>query len=258
MTEYIIICLVAMIGSCLTLFSGFGLGTLLVPVFALFFPIDLSIALTAIVHFLNNVFKLILFGRHADKAIVIRFGLPSILAAFIGAYLLTFIGGLEPIFQYELFGKMISIMPIKVTIAIVLLFFALFEIIPKLSQLQFDKKYLPLGGLLSGFFGGLSGNQGALRSAFLIRTKLSKETFIATGIVIACLIDVSRLAIYSGQILKVGDGLNKSLIIAATLAAFTGAYFGSKLFKKVTINTLQKIVAFMLILFSFLLGFGII
>ena len=50
MTE-LIICLVALFGSALTFFSGFGLGTILVPVFALFFPIELAIALTAIVHF---------------------------------------------------------------------------------------------------------------------------------------------------------------------------------------------------------------
>ena len=33
----------------------------------------------------------------------------------------------------------------------------------ELSWLEFDRRYLPLGGLLSGFFGGLSGHQGALR-----------------------------------------------------------------------------------------------
>ncbi len=38
--EYVIIPLAALTVSCLTLFSGFGLGTLLMPVFALFFPIE--------------------------------------------------------------------------------------------------------------------------------------------------------------------------------------------------------------------------
>ena len=33
----------------------------------------------------------------------------------------------------------------------------------------------------SGFFGGLSGMQGALRSAFLARAGLSKEAFVASG-----------------------------------------------------------------------------
>lgn len=258
MTEYIIICLFALLGSGLTLFSGFGLGTILVPVFALFFPIDIAITLTAIVHFLNNIFKLVLLGKNADKKVIIKFGIPSIIAAFIGAYLLTYVTKLDPIFNYTLFDKTFYIVPVKLTIAILLFVFALFDIIPKLTRLQFDIKYLPLGGLLSGFFGGLSGNQGALRTAFLIRANLTKEAFIATGVVIACLVDISRLTIYSNQIIRFGDQLNYSLIISATLSAFIGAYFGNRLLKKVTIKTIQYIVATMLIIFSIMLGLGII
>ena len=56
--EYLIICVVCLVTSALTLFSGFGLGTLLLPAFALFFPVDVAVGLTAIVHFLNNLFKL--------------------------------------------------------------------------------------------------------------------------------------------------------------------------------------------------------
>jgi hypothetical protein len=36
--EYIIVCLVAVLVSVLTLFSGFGLGTALMPAFVLFSP----------------------------------------------------------------------------------------------------------------------------------------------------------------------------------------------------------------------------
>ena len=61
--EYIVVPVVALFASGLTLFSGFGLGTLLLPAFVLFFPADVAIALTALVHFLNNLFKLYLMGR---------------------------------------------------------------------------------------------------------------------------------------------------------------------------------------------------
>ena len=53
----ILICAVALAASCLTFFSGFGLGTILMPVFAIFFPLEIAIALTAVVHFLNNIFR---------------------------------------------------------------------------------------------------------------------------------------------------------------------------------------------------------
>ena len=82
--HYAIIGLAAFFASGLTLFSGFGLGTLLLPVMALFFPIDLAIALTAVVHALNNLFKCWLLGRHADRAVVLKFGLPAILSAMLG------------------------------------------------------------------------------------------------------------------------------------------------------------------------------
>ncbi len=54
--SYIIICSVALIVSGLTLFSGFGLGTLLMPAFALFFPVEVAVAATAVVHLANNIF----------------------------------------------------------------------------------------------------------------------------------------------------------------------------------------------------------
>lgn len=258
MAEYIIICVVALLGSGLTLFSGFGLGTILVPVFALFFPIDIAITLTAIVHFLNNAFKLVLLGKNADQKIVVKFGIPSVIAAFIGAYLLTYFTQLDPIATYTLWGKTFHIVPIKLTIGILLFAFALFDIVPKLSKLQFDARYLALGGFLSGFFGGLSGNQGALRTAFLIRANLTKEAFIATGVVIACLVDLSRLAVYSNQIIRFGNQLNYPLIISAALSAFIGAYFGNRILKKITVKTIHYIVGAMLIVFSIFLGLGMI
>jgi len=61
--SYIIICATALLVSGLTLFSGFGLGTILMPAFALFFPIEMAVAATAVVHGASNIFKIIMVGR---------------------------------------------------------------------------------------------------------------------------------------------------------------------------------------------------
>lgn len=256
--EYLIISIVTLIGAGLTLFSGFGLGTLLIPVFGLFFPIEIAIGLTAIVHFSNNLIKLGFFYKQLDWKVITRFGIPSIIAAFFGAYLLTTISDLKPMFVYSISGHDFAITPIKMTIAVLLIAFSLIELIPKLNNLQFDKKYMPIGGLLSGFFGGLSGNQGALRSAFLIRAGLTKEVFIGTGVVIACFVDITRLSIYSGSILAHVDNSMIGLLIVAVISAFIGVYFGNKLIKKMTIKSLQVIVAIMILVFAILLGLGIL
>lgn len=258
MDEIIIICVAALVTSLLTFYSGFGLGTILMPVFAIFFPVDLAIALTGIVHFLNNIFKLSLVGLKADKEVVIRFGIPAFVAALVGAYLLLQISDFQPLYSYTSGGKEYSITPVKLIIAVLLIFFALTEIIPYFKNLQFGRDKLILGGLLSGFFGGLSGNQGALRSAFLIKSNLSKEAFVATGIVIACIVDVSRLGVYITRFSKSGINENLTFVIAATLSAFAGAYLGNRLLKKVTFKTIQAIVTVMLILLSIALGLGIV
>lgn len=42
--KYVLITLIALVVSGLTLFSGFGLGTVLMPAFAVFFPVPTAIA----------------------------------------------------------------------------------------------------------------------------------------------------------------------------------------------------------------------
>lgn len=255
-TDILIISLVALVGSGLTFFSGFGLGTILLPVFSLFFPIQVAVVLTAIVHFLNNLFKLGLVGKHADKPTLVRFSIPTIPAAFLGSYCLLLLSDLAPLTTYIFNGTEHKVEPIKLAIAILMIVFALFEIVPKLNRWTVDKKYLPLGGILSGFFGGLSGHQGALRSAFLIRSGLTKESFIGTGVVTACIVDVTRLFVYGSNMSAFSINDNWVVLTAATLAAFVGAYGGNKILKKVTFTAVQMSVAVLLFIFALLLGSG--
>jgi uncharacterized protein len=256
--SYLVICTVALLASGLTFFSGFGLGTLLLPAFALFFPVEQAVALTAIVHFLNNLFKLALVGRHAAWGVVLRFGLPAVVASLLGAWALVRLSGTNPLFTYTAFGHDFKVMPVKVVVGLLLLLFALIELIPRLRDLSFGPRYLPVGGLLSGFFGGLSGMQGALRSAFLARAGLSKEAFIATGVVIACLIDVSRLGVYSASLAAEAGRLDYGLLSAAVLSAFAGAALGNRYLKKVTMRGIQRTVAVMLALVALGLISGVL
>lgn len=256
--EIIAIPLAAFAASLLTFFSGFGLGTLLTPVFAIFFPIDLAVALTAIVHFLNGLFKLGLVGRHAVGRMMIRFGIPAILSAFVGAWVLMQVSDVPPVLTYQIASRTLHVLPVKLLVAALMIVFALFEVVPRLRDLEFGQSYLPLGGVLSGFFGGLSGHQGALRSAFLARAGLTKEQFIGSGVAIASMIDVARLTVYSGHFAKEGIGANIPLIAIATVAAFVGAFLGNKMLKKVTMDGLQIIVSITLFLLAIALAAGII
>ena len=252
--EYIIIASAALIASGLTFFSGFGLGTMLLPVFALFFPVEMAIGMTGVVHLLNNLLKLGLLGKQADKTVVLKFGLPAIIAAVAGALILVWFSDMTSQFTYEIFGHIYEIEPVKGIIGILILLFLVLEWLPALKGKAIDKKYLPFGGALSGFFGGLSGHQGALRSMFLLKAGLKKESYIATGVVIASLVDISRLLVYSSKFERAFSEGYISYLIIAIIFAFIGVFVGSRLLKKITMNFVQAIVSVLLLI----IGLGLI
>ncbi|MFA6467785.1 MAG: sulfite exporter TauE/SafE family protein [Bacteroidota bacterium] len=254
--ELTIIIITSAVASLVTLFSGFGLGTILTPVFALFFPIEIAIALTGVVHFFNNIFKLGLLGKFAEWKVVLQFGIPSVIGAFIGAQLLLSLSEFRPIASYEIAGHEFFIHPVKLLIATLIFLFALIEIFPSLQSFTPSQRSLPFGGLISGFFGGLSGHQGALRSAFLIQYGMTKEHFIATGVVIACCVDITRLSLYSTRLLSSNALDHWEVVLAAILSAFAGAYAGNVLVKKVTVRFVQRTVAALLMLIAVGLGLG--
>ncbi|HKZ08280.1 MAG TPA: sulfite exporter TauE/SafE family protein [Methylomirabilota bacterium] len=251
---YFVICGVAFLTSGLTFFSGFGLGTLLLPAFALFFPVEQAVTMTAVVHFLNGLFKLVLVGRHANMAILLRFAVPAVIASLIGAGLLIGLSGVQPLMRYTVFGHVAEVTPLKLMVGGLLFVFALAEVVPRTRDLSFSARWLPIGGALTGFFGGLSGMQGALRSAFLVRTGLSKQAFIATGAVVATLIDMSRLAVYVPMLTGASGETDYVLLGGAVLAALAGAYLGSRFLTSITMAGVRVIVACML----FLVALGVV
>lgn len=261
--EYAVIIIVALIVSTLTLFSGFGLGTMLMPVFALFFPIEVAVAATAIVHLANHLFKVALIGKRANFGIVVRFAIPAAIFAAFGAYLLASFTGIPPLVSYSILGRECELSIIKLIIACLIAVFALFDLIPQLGKISFGRKWIPLGGMLSGFFGGLSGHQGALRTAFLIKAIKEKEVFIGTVVVSAIVVDITRLIVYgtsffSRHLVSVESGGLPGLVIAGMLSAWLGSFIGVRLIKKVTMKAIQTIVGILLLLVAVGLGTGLI
>ncbi len=256
--DYAIVMAVALLGACLSFFSGFGLGTLLLPAFMLFFPAPLAIAATAVVHMLNNVFKLFLAGKYAHKKTVISFGLLSAIGALVGALLLNSIAGSGALGSYTIRGYYFQITYIKLIIGILIFAFAILEIAPWFKGISIAPKWMYVGGLVSGFFGGLSGHQGALRSAFLMKAGLSKEAFLGTRVVIACIVDLTRIAVYATAVNAVWSDVNIYLVAAATLAAFAGAWLGNKWVKKVELEIINNVVSVSLGIFAVALALGLV
>lgn len=265
--QSLLIGVAACLVSLLTFFSGFGLGTLLMPLLALMVPLEQAIAATAVAHLCNNLFKVGVVGRHADRRVLLRFGGTAIAAAFLGAWMLTALGSMEPVYTAEWAGRAVAVTPLKLAAAALIVFFAMAELLPAWRAWSVPSKYMPLGGALSGFFGGLSGHQGAFRSAFLLRAGLSKEAFIGTGVVIASAVDLARLGVY--LVLEVGNfaGLDSrtadapwrwDLLGAACAGAIAGSIAGTRLLKKTTLEGVRAVAAILMILIGAGLAAGAI
>jgi uncharacterized membrane protein YfcA len=258
MVSTLIIIIAALGGAFLSFFCGFGLGTILLPAFMIFFPAPAAIAATAVVHMANNVFKLFLIGKHAHWPTVRRFGFASVAGALAGAWALNWLSNQQNEITFTLGQSIFQTDIIRIVIGISILLFAFLELSPSLDKLAMPSRWLPIGGLISGFFGGLSGHQGALRSAFLMRSGLSKNEFMGTRVLCACLVDVSRISVYAASIAGNWQSLRPDLLIVATLAAFGGAWTGNKLIRKTELALLNKIITGALILFAIAFGMGLI
>ncbi len=251
MTGEIGIVLVCLIGSFATFFSGFGLGTILLPVFSLYFPLELAVLATALVHFSNNLFKLTIMSRHIDIGLFKKFGISALIGAFLGAYLLKLVGAMGIFYVFPFWGgKEVTLL--SFAIGLLMLFFVFFEWKKIEFPLSSAKLFLPIGGFLSGFFGGFSGHQGALRSAFLSKLSLDKQLFVATSALISTLIDFSRISIYTSQ--TNWKDLNMTYLLLGAFSAFLGSVLGKKYLTKVSFRFIQVAVA----VFLFAMSLGLI
>ena len=254
----VVIGIMAFAVALLTLFSGFGLGTLLMPAFGLFFPLPVAVAATAVVHGLNNLFKLALLRREVDWGLVGRFGVPATLAAFGGAALLGALARARPWLTWSVDEWSFHVTPVGAVMGLLILGFAAFELAPARPQRQAAPRALWLGGILSGFFGGLSGHQGALRAAFMGRLALPPGRFAATQAAIAVMVDVARSLVYGATFAAVALGGSMRPIAIATVCAFAGSFLGARLLPKITVGFVRRVTGVLLVVVGVALASGLV
>lgn len=254
MIEYFLIILATFFLSLLTFYSNFGFGTILMPILAIFVPLEVAIIITAIIHVFNNLFKSLLLWKSIDWKITLKFGLVALVTTSLGAFLLGKLSEFNPIMKYSFFSLNAEISISHICIGVLLILVSILNLFNNKELFQ----NLYVSGAISGFFGGLSGHQGAFRSAFLIRQKLTKEAFIATNSIIAVVVDIIRLIIYSMTFQNLVKDINYTFIILITVASLAGILIGMYFLKQVTIKFIQNIITILLFTFGILLIIGLI
>ncbi len=161
--------------------SGFGIGSILTPLLAMWIGTKLAVAVVSIPHFLGTALRFAVLRRHVDRHVLWTFGLTSAAGGLAGALLHGVLGG--PVLGYVL--------------AALLVFAGVMGLTGLAARIKFGRRSAWVAGGVSGVFGGLVGNQGGIRSAALLGFNLERDAFVATATAIALLVDVCRMPVYA-------------------------------------------------------------
>ncbi len=222
---------IAFIASLFATVAGFGSATILTPFMSLVIPLKQAIVLVAFFHGASNLSKTGFFRKSIDKRLFLIYGLPSAGSAFIGAQLLHYFNA----------------RPLSLIFAVFLLAYSAYSLFNLDFSIPESRKTLVTGGLISGFTGGLIGLGGAVRSVFLISTKIDKKTYIATSAAIAVIVDVTRVSVYlyQGALRSEYFSYIIPLVVLAFFGVFTGKRFlvrlETKLFKRIVLGAIMAV-----------------
>ena len=193
----------------LTVPAGFGLATMTTPLFLIWFEPHHAIAGVAIVHGAHNAMKSRMLRQHIDGDALRRFGWALLIGALVGALL----------------QSVIPPDPLLLLVGIALIVLPVLKLSESWTSIRLPEAEDRLGGFGSGFLGGLTGHQGALRAMFLKQRLPDKSEYAATAAVLALVVDATRIPIYlwnDGTVLTVDTWLLGGFVIAALIGAQIG------------------------------------
>ena len=222
----VIVGAVAVIAGIMAGISGAGIGSVLTPLLSFQIDIKLAIAAVAIPHLCGSVMRLLLMWRSVDHRLLLNFGILSAAGGLVGAWIHSFLS------NYIL----------TLLFAILLILAGLTGVFGLTERLKFGRWTGWVAGAISGFLGGMVGEQGGFRAAALLGFDVKKDAFIATATAIALMVDVSRTPVY---LYTQWDRLGSVwvLITVAAAGVIIGTLFGRQALRWIPEDKFHKVVS---------------
>ncbi|RPH32728.1 sulfite exporter TauE/SafE family protein [bacterium] len=216
----------ALLAGAVAAVAGFGIGSLLTPLFAFKMETKLAVAAVSCAHLAGTALRFWLLRRHVDRDLLLAFGLMSAAGGLAGALLHTWA---ENIILTVIFG-------------LLLLFAGISGITGLATRMRFTGWMSWMAGMLSGLLGGLVGTQGGIRSEAMLGFELPKKTCVATATAIALIVDGARMPVY---LATRGSDLipHWPLILAATAGVLAGTLAGGKILTRIDESIFRRIVS---------------
>ena len=221
----------ALVAGAVASVSGFGIGSLLTPLLALHAGTKTAVAAVSIPHLVGTVIRFWWLRASLDRGVLWRFGLMSAAGGLAGALL----------------NARASSPALTSVLAALLVFAGIAQLTGQAQRWRFHGSVAWIAGAVSGFFGGLVGNQGGIRSAAMLGFDLPKERFVATATAIALLVDAARMPVYvvveRAQVAAIWP-----LVLLATAGVVAGTLAGARLLKNVPEDRFKPLVGAIILL----------
>jgi uncharacterized membrane protein YfcA len=205
--------------------SGFGIGSLLTPVFALQVDTKTAVAAVSLPHIIGTAFRLWLLRSRIHRRLLLSFGLTSAAGGLAGALL----------------HAQASSPALAIVFGSLLIFAGGSELTGLAGRWRLHGGMAWAAGALSGFFGGLVGNQGGIRSAAMLGFDVARDQFVATATATALLVDIARVPVYltveREAIATIGP-----LLLLATVGVLAGTVLGRWLLRRVPQHLFRRVV----------------
>ncbi|MBI3980751.1 sulfite exporter TauE/SafE family protein [Candidatus Microgenomates bacterium] len=224
--ENVSVLILTFIASAVGTMTGFGTSTILVPVLSLQYPLAETLLFVGIVHWFGDIWKMLFFKRGANWKLILLFGVAGIIVSFVGARL-------AGVFPEDLLKKLLG--------GFLIAYVAFVWIKPKWKLPKSNTNAL-VGGGLSGFFSGIFGVGGAIRSTFLSAYNLDKSVFLFTSGAIGLLIDSSRLVGYVTGDIRLKN-YSIPILITALVISLIGAYVAKIIVNKIPQEKFRLVIA---------------
>ena len=231
--EIIYIALLTLLASTIGTLAGFGISAIMVPVLLIIFPLPQTLLLVGVIHWFNDVWKIILFREGISWKLFLAFGLPGILTSFIGSSLSLRI-------SREILSRALGVF---------LIAYVLFIIFNRTFKLSQKLSVAISGGALTGFFAGIFGIGGEINAVALSTFNLKKAVYVATAGAISFMIDSARIATY----IRGGIGLEPAILAGFLIfipLSLIGAIIGKRGVEKIPQEKFRNFVAVFIFLFG--------
>ncbi|HUP41145.1 MAG TPA: sulfite exporter TauE/SafE family protein [Vicinamibacterales bacterium] len=238
MFDLVVLCAGAF-GGAVAAIAGFGIGSLLTPAIAAETGTKLAVALVSIPHAIGTSIRFWRFRRDIDWTVVRSFGLTSAAGGLTGALLNTWA----------------TSRALEIVFGCLLMLAGGSQITGYAKRWRLHGRAAWLGGALSGFFGGLVGNQGGIRTASMLGFEVDKRQFVATTTAVALLIDMARVPAYvATETMAIAQMW--PTVGVATIGVVIGTLFGERMLARVPEQRFRVVVGGLLLALgvSFLIG----